>query len=192
MVTIAEQVVQITQSEIDSNYIKDKEYVELFISKSDKLLLVATGTATDFEIKKVGEDISATASDEVLGYILCGSYQYREYADYLYTDITEILGQTEYVSKDDFPIFLFQSLAVRESYQGNGIGSALAAKASEYARFPFFAGAWKRDSEKRNVSIMEKYGEKIAEVPNYYPDDWDCPDCDGSCSCVSVFYAYNP
>lgn len=192
MESIVEQVVRITQTEIDSNYICTSEYVESFISKSDKLLAVAVGSAEEFEIKIVGEDIKPTSTKEVLGYIICGSYQYQEYDDYLYTDITDVLSQTEYVSKEDFPIFLFQSLAVREPYQGNGIGSALTAKASEYAHLPFFAGAWKRESEQRNVSIMEKHGQKIAEVSDYYPDDWDCPDCEGDCSCTSIFYAYNP
>lgn len=61
-----------------------------------------------------------------------------------------------------------------------------------HAHLPYFAGAWKRESDERNLSIMERHSEHVATVEGYYPDDWDCPVCEVVCSCSSVFYAVNP
>lgn len=193
--TVAEQVVEITKSEIDSNYINSVSYVEEFCLDSSKDLFVAVceeaEQESDVSFICVGNGVELDADVFVVGYLLCGSYQYEEYDSYLYTNVECVLSQTEYISKGDFPIYLFQSLAVRDEYQGHGVGGKLVFEAieDESSHLPFFAGAWKRSDDERNISIMEKHAKRVAIVEDYYPDSWDCPVCEERCCCDSVFYA---
>lgn len=188
---VAEQVVEITKAEIDSNYIEEASYIEDFCEKEGAALFAAVQEKDDYSILKIEEEFNIGSDVDVVGYLLCRSYSYDKYDDYLYTDIEDVLRQTDYISTEDFPIYLFQSLAVRDGFQGNGIGGSLVMEAieDEDSHLPFFAGAWSRSDDKRNVSIMETHGVHIATVENYYPDDWDCPVCESSCCCNSVFYA---
>lgn len=190
--TVLEQIVDIVQSEIDSNYVTDSEYLEDFVEDESKTISIAIGTVDDYEIKTVGRGIPKDSTEEVLGYMFGGRYSYKEYKEYSYEDPEGILDQTDYFSKEDFPVFLFSSFAVKDGYKGNGIGGSVAAHTVRFAKPPYFAGVWARESEKRNISVVEQYGEHIATVPDYYPDDWDCPDCEGRCTCSSKFYAYKP
>lgn len=189
--TISEQVVEITKSEIDSNYIEEASYVEKFCEEDNSTLFVADQNEGDVSILKVGEDIDIDSESDILGYLLCRSYSFEEYDEYLYTDIENVVGDAEYISREDFPVYLFQSLAVRDEFQGNGIGGSLVMEAiqDDTSHLPFFAGAWSRSDDRRNVSIMEKHAQHIATVEDYYPDDWDCPVCEDACCCDSVFYA---
>lgn len=187
---IFEQVMEITRENIDSGYLDSRSSLESYALSDEKhLVVVFEGGGDGYEIAEVGEDVSGESVREVLGYMMCGSYGYDEYDAYLNVDIGELLGEIDGLGESDFPVFLFQSFAVRDGWKGRGVGSTVGGYCvSELSHAPYIAGLWERESDERNKSVASDYLERVCTIEDYYPDSWDCPECDGSCSCPSAFY----
>lgn len=196
MDTIVKQIASIISEEIDSNYIEDLEYLRSYDEREDRHIFIAIKDGDSHEILNLSyTKYSLDSTVEVLGVLLCGSYTYKEYAEYMYEDIETLVSQTDSeFGEDVFPIYLLQCLAVKSSYQSQGIGTALVGSgtSSNVSHYPHFAGGWKREGEQRNINIMESYGTYVGSIEDYYPDTWDCSYCDGDCNCDSVFYMFNP
>lgn len=189
--TVVEQIVEITKNQIDPQYISTVGEMNAFLDQDDKHCIVAiVGDSSDeVELQVVGEDISRDSSAFVAGYLIAGSYEYDEYADYLNVPIETWLDEVGVLSADDFPIFLSQAFAVRDGYQSNGIGSKLTQYcAMNLTHPPIVAGLWERETDTRNVKVASQYLDFACRFEDYYPDSWSCDACTGSCSCSTVFY----
>lgn len=193
--SVITQVVSICKDEIDSGYISTVDELESMLVDETKHIAIAVRDEDSDSLFTVSRlDASMVNSDvEVLGFMICGTYEYDEYDEYTDGRAKMILNDTDALSQSDFPVFLFQAFAVRSEYHGNGIGSELVSYCiSSFAHFPWLAAIWDRPDNRRNKTIVEKYGTQITTINDYYPDDWDCPACESSCSCSSTFYVYSP
>lgn len=189
--SVVEQVVEITKNQIDPQYISTVSEMNDFLDQHNKhcIVVIERDASEDIELRVVGEDISRNDSVFVVGYIIAGSYEYDEYAEYLNVPIEVWLDEVGVLSSNDFPIFLSQAFAVREGYQSNGLGSKLTQYcAMNMAHPPIVAGLWERETDTRNVKVASQYLDFACRFEDYYPDSWACDSCTGSCSCSTVFY----
>lgn len=88
----------------------------------------------------------------------------------------------------------FESVAVKESHEGRGIGTELAEQCLEAMTTPIYALAWVRDGHYDSRSLLEKLGfaKKKRYEQFWYEDSRGkekyCPDCGSPCTCDAVLY----
>lgn len=187
--TVAEQIIEISKGNADAIHIRSTDYLWDYSKMNEKLILVAVSGVADegYRIAEVGYNVGLSSEDEVLGFVLCGTFLRNEFSDYLYQDLDELFEQTDKLSKSDFPVFAFHTMGVREKYSHKGVLDELAKAAveSKYGHYPYVAGVWEKNTEVREeVSI---FNEEIGEIDDFYPR-WSCPECSSGCTCSCVFY----
>lgn len=187
--TIADQILQISEEDPDALHIRSTDYLWDYAHKDSKLLLVAVSGVADegYRIGEIGRTLGLSSEDEVLGYVLCGTYLSKEFSDYLYCDFEEFVDSVEGASKDDFPVFAFQTMGVKDEYARKGVLDELvkAVVSTEYAHRPYVAWLWEHNDEAH--SDVSVFGEAAGEIESFYPS-WSCPRCSGDCECSCVFY----
>lgn len=88
----------------------------------------------------------------------------------------------------------FESVAVKESYEGRGIGTGLAQQCLEAMTAPIYALAWVREDHYDSRSLLEKLGfMKEKRYERFWYEDSQgkenyCPDCRSPCTCDAVLY----
>jgi len=96
-------------------------------------------------------------------------------------------------------VAIFHASAVREEWEGNGIGSALMRVRLRLAREAGvdsgIGTAWLRPHTVGSSALFEKFGfERVDTVPEFYAsiDDRECPDCGDPCECSAGIYLWTP
>ncbi|WP_167837453.1 GNAT family N-acetyltransferase [Halosimplex halophilum] len=108
------------------------------------------------------------------------------------------------VSLSEYPlgeeVAIFHASAVREGWEGNGIGSALMDARLRFARSAgvdsAVGTAWLRPHTVDSSALFEKMGfERMDTVEDFYrslDDERECPDCGTPCECSAGIYVWTP
>lgn len=98
-------------------------------------------------------------------------------------------------SEMDFPVGWLRLAAVKPGQEGDGIGTAVAKYALDYAERQWgvvYAIAWVKDIGKNSSGMLERLGfEEIGYVENPWWDDEVCEGCDAPpCTCDGALYRH--
>ncbi|QLH83783.1 GNAT family N-acetyltransferase [Halosimplex pelagicum] len=108
------------------------------------------------------------------------------------------------ISLNEYPlgeeVAVFQASAVREDWEGKGIGSALMDARLRFTRKisvdSAIGTAWLRPHTVDSSILFEKMGfERLDTIENFYQtidDERDCPDCGTPCGCSAGIYVWTP
>lgn len=134
-------------------------------------------------------------NNEAIGFCLCSILTSDELEKYLLVPIEELSKALTYSKK----IGLIKVIAVKENYQGRGIGYNLVGKCiSEFIErnvSSMYCVGWKSSKGVNIGGILKNYDFKIIkEIPNYWREDsleknYYCHDCgQPPCQCTAVIF----
>jgi ribosomal protein S18 acetylase RimI-like enzyme len=192
MGSVGDRLLQISRRETSPSYLSRSELRE-YVGNSNRHLYVYDRKRSDPVAELTDPNALLSTEAEVLGFAMTGVYDRQDYADIVSVSVAEVLRRTP-LTDDDFPLAQFKVVAVDADHGGEGIGSALTANALTplFEDPPVTAMIWERDNP-ANAKLARRYANnKLATFENYFPQDWDCPDCgyDSTCGCDVSMYGW--
>lgn len=192
--TVATQLVALSVETTSPAYITEPDTFSEYVERSDRYLFVYRERGVEAGVVEVTDPTDLERTDwAVRAFALAGQYDREAYADVVTVPVDHVLETTP-LREADFPLSVVKVLAVDPVYQSRGIGSELSAivAAELFKHPPVVTMLWLRDNP-ANVKIAEHYSEfVIARFDDYFPDDWQCPDCgfENRCSCSVAMYGW--
>lgn len=192
MRSVIDQLLRISREETSPGYLSGEELVE-YVEHPDRHLYVYDDADPEQVREITNPDELAATDARVRGFVLTGIYDREAYADVVSVDVDEILERTP-LRRADFPLSQFKVIAVDSDHTGEGIGSALTATglAPLFENPPVTSMLWERD-DSANIKLAERYANnRLTTFEDYFPPDWDCPDCgfENECHCDVTMYGW--
>ncbi|WP_255197404.1 GNAT family N-acetyltransferase [Halorarius litoreus] len=192
--TVAAQLVALSGETTSPAYITDAGVFTEYVAADDRYLFVYREHGIEAGVVEVTALEDLDRSDwAVRAFALAGQYDRDAYAEVVNVPVDLLVTATP-LRETDFPLSVVKVLAVDPDYQSRGIGSELSAivAAELFKHPPVVTMLWLRDNP-ANVKIAESYSEFIlARFDDYFPDDWQCPDCglENPCTCSVAMYGW--
>lgn len=152
--------------------IADRQLGEAYTYDFDKFLKTSR---TVFKVAKIEK--------EVVGYAVGHNL-----------DQEEIEEKIEHIEEVNTSGSYFESVAVKEKFQGQGIGTSLSSNLIEELNNPVYCLSWVRDGKKDSRELMKKLGFKRVkkEEEFWYEESIGkqnyCPDCGSPCRCAAALF----
>ena len=190
---VHDQLTTLSEETISPAYLTDRATFEEYAARDDRTLLVCYADGVDQPIVEVApEDLDRTDWD-VLGVALLGRYDRGGLDEVVSVPVEQVLAATP-LRDADFPVSFVKLLAVRPDEQGRGLGTRISTDvaARVIAEPPAATMAWLRDNP-ANQKIAAGYSDFVmARFDDYFPHDWECPECgfENDCDCVVEMYGW--
>ena len=192
--TVATQLVALSGETTSPAYIDGDDVFTEYVCADDRYLFVYREHGIEAGVVEVTDPAALDRTDwAVRAFALAGQYDREAYAEVVNVPVDLLVTATP-LRETDFPLSVVKVLAVAPDYQSRGIGSELSAivAAELFKHPPVVTMLWLRDNP-ANVKIAESYSEFIlARFDDYFPADWECPDCgfDERCTCSVAMYGW--
>jgi len=192
MSSVGDRILRISRRETSPSYLSWSD-LRAYAGNPDRHLYVYDSVQSD-PVREITDPAElASTEGEVFGFALTGVYDREDYAEIVTVSVDEILARTP-LTVEDFPLSQFKVVAVDADHTGEGVGSALTATALGplFENPPVTAMIWERDDD-ANVKLARRYANnELATFGNYFPPEWDCPDCGyhTECDCDVTMYGW--
>lgn len=192
--SVATQLVALSVETTSPEYIVEPSVFFEYAESPSRNLFVYYEHGVDSGVVEVTDSDDLERTDwDVRGFAMGGRFTREEYQAVVSVPVEEILERTP-LREDDFPLSVVKVVAVDPDCQGRGLGTQLGARiAAELFRHPpVVTMLWLRPNP-ANVKMVEHYSEfALATFENYFPDDWECPDCgfENDCTCGVAMYGW--
>jgi GNAT superfamily N-acetyltransferase len=195
MSRVDNRLVELSAETTSPEYITDPDYFVPYVRDPSKHVFVhretADGVSGVVELTEVGE--LGRTDWTVDGFAITGEFGPEAFDGQLSVPVDRLLRETP-IEDADFPLSFFKVIAVDPAERSRGIGTQLGATsvAPLFESPPVVVVAWIRENPANRRLVAQHGMNRIAFFEDYFPEDWECPECgfDAECTCDAEMYAW--